>query len=485
MAREPGVGLDRDRVRRAARVVPLRIGVGEAVAVALGREVALELGDEQPAVREDQDAELARRLDEAGRGDRLARTRSDGGSGSGGPRPGRRRGSSGSSSLLVDEAGVEVVVGLLVELGLGDGAVPAAVRRCRCRSRPPRAASRRSARRACRRARRPGGGGARSRRRFDGVLGQHALEPEHEPVAHLPAGRRLARARLHLLERVVERGAAGGAGRERDRGLLAGVRGTARRTRPRRGAAAAVRSSGVSDVSVGVVVASCMRAARTCRAAPSEELTLACNPASGTARAYLRRVRPQLCEDGRASSGVTRAPSSASGRPTTRSRDAGLVEVLRDPAEPEREARAEDAGTCRRRRPRRRRPPRGCAATSSASASSTASWISSTRARRVLDDDRLAALGQALERRREREAVGPGVVQRVAHVVRDLRPDELEQDRRRHRQAEPEDRLVGLLDRVAVVERLGHDGALAAEQAVDDERRRVADEHAALAQLLR
>ena len=75
----------------------------------------------------------------------------------------------------------------------------------------------------------------------------------------------------------------------------------------------------------------------------------------------------------------------------------------------------------------------------------------------VLDDDRLAALGEALERRREREAVGPGVVERVAHVVRDLRADELEEHRRRHRQAEPQDRLVGLLDRVAVVERLRHD----------------------------
>ena len=46
--------------------------------------------------------------------------------------------------------------------------------------------------------------------------------------------------------------------------------------------AAAVRSSGISDSRVGVVVASCMRAARCSRAAPSEELTLARSPASGT-----------------------------------------------------------------------------------------------------------------------------------------------------------------------------------------------------------
>ena len=47
--------------------------VGEALAVALGRQVARELGDEQAPVREDQDAERAGRLDEAGRGDRLPR----------------------------------------------------------------------------------------------------------------------------------------------------------------------------------------------------------------------------------------------------------------------------------------------------------------------------------------------------------------------------------------------------------------------------
>ena len=55
------------------RLAALLDRVGEALAVALGRQVAAELVDEQPAVREDQDAELAGRLDEAGRGDRLAR----------------------------------------------------------------------------------------------------------------------------------------------------------------------------------------------------------------------------------------------------------------------------------------------------------------------------------------------------------------------------------------------------------------------------
>ena len=43
----------------AQRLLRRHDRVGEAVAVALGREVAVELRDEQPAVREDQDAERA------------------------------------------------------------------------------------------------------------------------------------------------------------------------------------------------------------------------------------------------------------------------------------------------------------------------------------------------------------------------------------------------------------------------------------------
>ena len=122
---------------------------------------------------------------------------------------------------------------------------------------------------------------------------------------------------------------------------------------------------------------------------------------------------------------------------------------------------------------------------SSASASSTAVVELVDGPRRVLDDHDVAALGEALERLREREAVGPGVVQLVPHVVRDLRADQLEEDGRRHRQAHPQDGLVGLLDRVAVVERLRDHRALAAEQPVDDERGRVLDEDAGLAELLR
>ena len=69
VAREPRVGLDRDRVL-VGGVAPATASV-KRVAVSLGREVARELRDEQPPVGEDQDPEVARCLDEAGRGDRL------------------------------------------------------------------------------------------------------------------------------------------------------------------------------------------------------------------------------------------------------------------------------------------------------------------------------------------------------------------------------------------------------------------------------
>src|SRR5207249_7181003 len=72
--REPSVRLDRQRVL-AERLAALLDRRREAIAVALRGEVARELRDEQAAVRQDQDAERARRLDEAGRSDRLPRRR--------------------------------------------------------------------------------------------------------------------------------------------------------------------------------------------------------------------------------------------------------------------------------------------------------------------------------------------------------------------------------------------------------------------------
>ena len=58
VSREPGVGLDRDRVGASGLAALDR--VGQPVAVALRLQVAAELVDEQPAVREDQDAEVPR-----------------------------------------------------------------------------------------------------------------------------------------------------------------------------------------------------------------------------------------------------------------------------------------------------------------------------------------------------------------------------------------------------------------------------------------
>ena len=68
----------------------------------------------------------------------------------------------------------------------------------------------------------------------------------------------------------------------------------------------------------------------------------------------------------------------------------------------------------------------------------------------------------------------------MPNVVRDLRPDELEENGGRHRDAEPEDRLVRVLDARAVVERVGDDCTLPREHPVHDEARSVSDEHATL-----
>ena len=46
------------------------------------------------------------------------------------------------------------------------------------------------------------------------LLGEHALETQHEPVLHLPPGRRAALSALDLRERVVQRAPARGIGRE-------------------------------------------------------------------------------------------------------------------------------------------------------------------------------------------------------------------------------------------------------------------------------
>jgi hypothetical protein len=70
VAREPRVGLDRDGVL-SGRLLALLDRGREPVAVALVRQLAVELRDEEAAVGEDQDAERARRLDESGGCDRF------------------------------------------------------------------------------------------------------------------------------------------------------------------------------------------------------------------------------------------------------------------------------------------------------------------------------------------------------------------------------------------------------------------------------
>ncbi len=71
VAREPGIGLDRQRVL-LQRLLALEDGWTQPAAVALRRQVAVELVDQQPPVREDEHAHRPGGLDEAGRGDRLA-----------------------------------------------------------------------------------------------------------------------------------------------------------------------------------------------------------------------------------------------------------------------------------------------------------------------------------------------------------------------------------------------------------------------------
>ena len=211
---EPRVGLDRQRVaaqRFLARLDRRR----EALAVALGLQLAVELRDEQPPVREDQHAERASRLDEACGGDRLA----------GGGRVPEAVAPLRAGILLGRELGLrlflfvgalelELLVLFLVHLREAV-AVPVQLGRLLVRGDQL--------------GQHPGervdlvpaqlGAGREARR----LVGQDALEAEHQPVAHLPVGRRRRASGLHLRERVVERAAAGGSRCERLVGVLARV----------------------------------------------------------------------------------------------------------------------------------------------------------------------------------------------------------------------------------------------------------------------
>ncbi len=280
MPGEPRVRLDGDRDSRR-RLRAREDGVGEAAAVALGRQVDGELGDEQPTVREDEDPEVARGLDETGRGDRLA---------GGGRMPeaippycsGVRAGERGLVDFVLDVACIDVVVDVLLDL---DRLGVRAVRRAGAVS----VLLHSSLRRRDQLGEHPRervdlvapelGARSRSRRR----LREHSLEPEHEAVAHLPAGRRLSEPGLDLRDRVIECGASRRAGRERQRGVL--VRHEERLAEPGLGATrcanqvlGCVRRQRRDGLSLVHSRSTC------CRAAPSEGLTLARTPASGTPR---------------------------------------------------------------------------------------------------------------------------------------------------------------------------------------------------------
>ena len=186
-----------DRLRRGLALLDDR---GQPVAVALGSELAVELGDEQAPVGEDEDAHRAGRLDEPGGGDRLAgrgRVPEPVAANSAGILSRRRL---LGEQLLVDDAEVRV---LLLEVGRLDLAVraPVAVQRLlglalvggdQLREHPGERVHLMAAQL---------GSGREVRR----LLGQHALEAEHEREVHLPLRGRLLVAGLDLGERLVER----------------------------------------------------------------------------------------------------------------------------------------------------------------------------------------------------------------------------------------------------------------------------------------
>jgi hypothetical protein len=177
VACEPGVRLDRDGVRRRRPPAARHCG-DDPVAVALRAEFSVELRDEEAAVREDEHAERAGGLDEAGRGDGLARGRRVAE-----PEAPNRPGICGD--LLLDRADLALVscpvvvrvVVFLVVLGedavlelLGLGLVGGNQLGQHPGERVHLVAAQLRA-------------GHQARWPF----AQDALEPEHEPVAHAPA----------------------------------------------------------------------------------------------------------------------------------------------------------------------------------------------------------------------------------------------------------------------------------------------------------
>ena len=229
-------------------------------------------------MREDQDAERAGRLDEARRGDRLARR----------GRVAEAVAADGARVVLLrllgklrfldldDERRVLVLVLDLLLLELLRRrrvavAVPVAVRLVVALARGDELGEHPGERVDLVAAERGAGGGARLR------LGEHALEAEQEAVADLPLRGRRGQAGVHLGDCVVERAAAGCA---LGRATRPGPRprgGTARPPTLPRGVAEATTGSAASGGPVGCGIASCICAARFGAAIPSRDTRSALN----------------------------------------------------------------------------------------------------------------------------------------------------------------------------------------------------------------
>ena len=162
---------------------------------------------------------------------------------------------------------------------------------------------------------------------------------------------------------------------------------------------------------------------------------------------------------------------------------AGLIQVLRDPAAEEGIARAEDqAGVDLRRGPDDAVLEDVPRLVGERLEDLHVDLVDARAVVARLERGELA-LRERAQRRREREALRERVVERLEHVVRDARADHREQRGGRHRDAELERGRVGLLEGRAALERLHQHGGLPGQHPVDDERGRVVDEHAALAEL--
>ena len=208
VAREPGVGLNRQRVG-LGRPLAAFDGVDDPVAVPLCRQIAVELGDEQPAVGEDQDAERACGFDESGRGDRLA---------------GRRRMAEpeAADSAWVFLRGERQLVGVavgggrfqllfLVLLGLDVRGVPVPIRGLGSFLRGCDQLREHSGERVDLVASQLRAGGEPGR-----AVSEHALETEHQRVTALPLVRGRVQADVHLRDSVIQRESACRAGRQHD-----------------------------------------------------------------------------------------------------------------------------------------------------------------------------------------------------------------------------------------------------------------------------